>query len=496
MPPQQDLNHLAGAGGLQDMLANIVRRIDNLALQNNGHRPPVQVPTYTDLSGYPDPGVNGWPYELPKQKTFIPYFGEESVGGIKLKPIELRNSCKSYIAEAIRKGQQFNISHERCISELFIENARGNARFLLQAVVKDPNHTLETVVRALEVRYLNLVEPEEARAQLFRVERETPDEEIHTLRNRIQDRAQMAVRGIDPERRVRAENEMTKSHLMACLSFEVRSLLRERERTRMELGRGPFTLDELTEAAVQEETARNAEHRRAAQAQSAQAQTGEKDDKSLSFSFHTPSGRSPPPKSQPDRTSADGPPSKSEPQATAAGTSVDQVKIYNTDGKEIPLPPGGNVLFLGDSSSIRSASTRDRSHSRGYGRDRDRNDNRRDPRERSNDRNGDRGRQRDRGYSNDRRDRTPGRSADRRSSDRNNYAKRSYTVDPEKVGVKPNSCLRCGDESHTLWTCPTYSGPLPNGSCFRCHRGMHFMSDCVGEKADPVKPDGSAPGKT
>ena len=513
-PPQHRPNRRQGGGdvepppredaGLRDLLVDLQRQVQGLALQNNRARAPIQVPTYTDLSGYPDfrPGNQD---DLKKQVTSIPYFGEESVGGVKLKPVDLSNACKSFLAEVVRKGRAHRLSHFRAINELIIENTRGNARFLLQNLIRQPNVTLEKVVRALEVRYLNLVEPDEARVQFFAITRED-GEDIHSLKRRLQDRAQMTLRGSDPATKLHEENEMTKSQLIACLPYEVRVLLRERERNRQEMGQEGYSLEELTEAAVQEEAARQAERRK-----THQAEDGER--KTVTYSFLTPHSRnlsSPPPRKDPpaDPPSAGGPAatgngpngatqantSNAEGDATTNGSH--NVKIYGTDGQEIPIPPSGNIYLVegptgyrppgdrdksraqSDAGSTRSSGSRDRYQNRDPSRDRDRDRDRyrRDYRDRSRSRdNGDRGRSRDRGYN---RDRTPGRSADRGG----------YHVDPEKVGVKPNTCLRCGDPAHDFWTCPTYKGRLPNGPCHRCYTGMHYSKSCT-HPAPLPKPD-------
>ena len=62
---------------------------------------------------------------------------------------------------------------------------------------------------------------------------------------------------------------------------------------------------------------------------------------------------------------------------------------------------------------------------------------------------------------------------------------------PTNLGIKPGTCLRCGDPGHDMWSCPTYGkdengdyNSFPTGPCLRCFKGSHWMKDCVGEKVD------------
>ena len=176
----------AGCGN--DLLA----AIDGLQLTGR----PTKTATFTDLSDFPDLGPLGYNGELNARNFSIPVFPDDKYkSDTKTQTAE---AAKTFLSRVIEQAKRYNppLSHDRTI-ELLARYTRSDANAAIRGILRRPGRTLEDVVRALELRFLNLVEPLEARAQLHAINR-SPGEALDALRDRILDRSQMACRSLTP----------------------------------------------------------------------------------------------------------------------------------------------------------------------------------------------------------------------------------------------------------------------------------------------------------
>ena len=262
-PNRNDRDDNIGGRGMniQNMLADLERRMTNqmeqqlAALNIRGQGAPIddRIPTFTDLSTYPDidpsdprarrTDLNAREYRIIDFKG-----GSSNSSGVA-------SSCKSFLQDIVETGKHHNLTHKQCI-RLINRHTLEEPKDIVSNEIRDPECTLESVVRALELRYMHLVYPDTAKAQMYQIIRQ-PNEDLHSLKNRLSDRAQMACRKLAPEEKLAKEQMMVKERFMALLSPTVRNILRERDRMRESTGRQAYGLLELVEEAIAVETEQN-----------------------------------------------------------------------------------------------------------------------------------------------------------------------------------------------------------------------------------------------
>ena len=241
------ITHHVAEGLEQRMAAMIEERLAGLNLGAPRINPGERIATFTDLSGYPDPDQNH-PLthrgELNNREYSLMVFR----GGTEKSTGSVSAECKAFLQDAIQLGRDRRLTHKACV-RLINRHCRDDAKIIVASEIRDPGSTLETVVRCLELRYMGLVEPDAAKAQLYAITRKE-GENLHTLKNRLSDRAQMACRKLSPEDKLDEEQRLVKERFMTCLGMSVRNIVREREKMRIAMRQQPLTLTELVQDSV------------------------------------------------------------------------------------------------------------------------------------------------------------------------------------------------------------------------------------------------------
>ena len=212
--------------------------------------PARRIPTFTDLSGYPD-----WNPEDPmsfkgelnsREYLLMEFKGAHPDGKTNSS---LASDCKAFLQDALQIGRERRLPHKKCL-QLINRHTRFEAKLLVSQQLRDPKCTLESVVRCLEQRYMGLVEPDVALSQLYAIQRES-GESLQALTLRLSDRAQMATRLTDPaDKRIQEEQDMVRERLLCLLPSTARNILRERIKARILLNKPSYSLAELVEEAV------------------------------------------------------------------------------------------------------------------------------------------------------------------------------------------------------------------------------------------------------
>ena len=162
---------------IQNMLADLERRMTNqmeqqlAALNIRGQGAPIddRIPTFTDLSTYPDidpsdprarrTDLNAREYRIIDFKG-----GSSNSSGVA-------SSCKSFLQDIVETGKHHNLTHKQCI-RLINRHTLEEPKDIVSNEIRDPECTLESVVRALELRYMHLVYPDTAKAQMYQIIRQ------------------------------------------------------------------------------------------------------------------------------------------------------------------------------------------------------------------------------------------------------------------------------------------------------------------------------------
>ena len=230
-----------GVENVQQMMERmeaLERQLGAMDVANLHQRPP----TFTEIYIEPPAGV-AFTGLLNGREYFLQNFEASSDN-----KTENAAACKTFLQDAMSLGASRCLSHSSCVT-LINRHTRKAPKAIVANEMRDPDMTLESVVRALELRFMGLVDPDTAKGQMYAVVRE-PGEDLHSLKNRIYEKAQMATRKRPRDLRVREEQAHTSSRFLACLPSAVRNIIRERERMRKGMGREPYTLAELVEEAI------------------------------------------------------------------------------------------------------------------------------------------------------------------------------------------------------------------------------------------------------
>ena len=244
-------------GSFPDLVADAERRLaarlenqiaERLAALRIGAVQEERIPTFTDLSSYPDPDPSD-PTTHKGDLNSREYRIIDFKGG---SGDSVAASCKAFLQDIIETGKHHRLPHVQCI-RLMNRHTMDEPKDIVSGEIRDPSHTLESVVRALELRYMHLVYPDTAKAQMYNIVRKE-NEDLHSLKNRLSDRAQMACRKMPPNEKLISEQTMVKERLLTLLPNAVRNIIKERERTRTGTGRQPYALLEFVEEAISIET--------------------------------------------------------------------------------------------------------------------------------------------------------------------------------------------------------------------------------------------------
>ena len=257
----RDHDTFGGGPNMEDMFARMERLITDRVNQqiaglNLGQRGPAgddRLPTFTDLSSYPDidpADPRAHKGDLNSREYRIADFKGHASGSNSVAA-----DCKAFLQDIVETGKHHNLTHKSCI-RLISRHTLGEPKEIVSSEMRDPQCTLESIVRALELRYMQLVFPDNARSQMYQITR-LPNEDLHSLKCRLSDRAQMACRQLPAEEKLIKEQTMVKERLLSLLTSTVRNILRERERMRRATGRQPYVLLELVEEAIAIESEQN-----------------------------------------------------------------------------------------------------------------------------------------------------------------------------------------------------------------------------------------------
>lgn len=235
-------------GQIQQELAAMRQQLANLNVGNLGPNRQARIPTFTDLSNYPDPDPND-PRTRHTDMNSREYHLKEFRGGTDK---DKAAGCKAFLQDAVRLGKDHRLSHQAC-KRLINRHTVDEPKEIVANEMRDDDVPLENVVRALELRFMGLVDPDKAKSQMYAITRKHK-EDLNSLQRRLCDRAQMACRQIPGQEKLRAEHTMVKDRFLALLSPSIRNILREREKMRQAIGQEQYQLVELVEEAVVIET--------------------------------------------------------------------------------------------------------------------------------------------------------------------------------------------------------------------------------------------------
>lgn len=222
----------------RDQLSLMFKMLENmkaeLALLENKNKN-TRVTLFTDLSSYPD-DPNGRDSSLDSREYHLSAFS----GG--------PYSCKTFLREAVRLGKDNGLTHKAC-KRLILRHTRDEAREIVNNEMREENAPLEDVVRALELRFMGLVDPDIAKAQMYRITRQ-PNEGLHSLQRRLSDRGQMACRNLPGHEKLPEEQRLVQSRFLSLLSPPIRNTLRERQKMKLATGQEQYHLMQLVEEAI------------------------------------------------------------------------------------------------------------------------------------------------------------------------------------------------------------------------------------------------------
>ena len=236
-----------------DAGAQLLDGLRNLNLQGGrgaAMARPERMALFTDLSNYPCGHVMVEPDDR-KHYRLRDFAGHKA----NKTPEQVGEEAKIFLHTVVDIGRQKQL-HYDVVVRLIKRHAIEEAQTTVFNITRNGGGTLESVVRALELKYMKLVSAGEAKAQLYQIQRR-PNEDLHSLYARLIDRASMGTRHIrDAGRRHDSETNLIKENFNRCLPDELRFLMQERERQRQHLGWGVYELDEYVEEAVAAETER------------------------------------------------------------------------------------------------------------------------------------------------------------------------------------------------------------------------------------------------
>lgn len=498
VPRQQRDTAQALLDQMQAMTITVRANADEIAQRAE---PEMQTPLLTQVP--PEPTLQDRAGEMPTTRHYsINTFKGEASDTTAI-------DCRTFLNDIMRIAETFRLTHAMTL-ELIMRHTDKAAKNTVTWAARHSQNDLAAVVRALETEFCELTAPHIALEQVNTLTRKK-GETITELRHRIVDRAFMAVRLDPPAERIRRENTLTKDNLMRCLDPVVRHRIEEHSRTRALTSLPPMGVDELCREAMNIERELNVEATEGSVAAASRAGSARSTTSSLKGHVHYAPAPSKPTEELTEVTSS-------------LKELVAQIKDQATVRAKSPHP---KALYTGSDRDRDSRRSDDRPRTPSRDRDRDQQryrdqqrDNYRDRRDRSTD--GDRrGRSRDydrrdrsrdydrrersRDYDrgNDRRGRSRdddrrGRSGenDRRgprpaSRDRADSRGRERSTsrgrpkfDPKELGVRPNECLKCGEEGHSAWgpdsrKCRLDKEYCETTACPRCKRGGHTAENCT-----------------
>ena len=246
LPPVGHGNRLESIQQMMERMEALSRQLQTMDVARNIEK---RVPTFTEIYSEP-PADIAYDGELNGREYFLQNLTCESD-----KVTENASATKTFLQDAMYLGKDRRLSHSAAI-RLINRHTRKGPKAIVADEMRDPEVTLESVVRALELRYMNLVSEDQALSQIYAIVRE-PGENLHSIQSRLLDRAQMSTRSRPREVRVQEEQALCSSRFLAILPPNIRNIIRERERMRKSMGREPYTLSELVEEAITAESEHN-----------------------------------------------------------------------------------------------------------------------------------------------------------------------------------------------------------------------------------------------
>ena len=498
VPRQQRDTAQALLDQMQAMTITVRANADEIAQRAE---PEMQTPLLTQVP--PEPTLQDRAGEMPTTRHYsINTFKGEASDTTAI-------DCRTFLNDIMRIAETFRLTHAMTL-ELIMRHTDKAAKNTVTWAARHSQNDLAAVVRALETEFCELTAPHIALEQVNTLTRKK-GETITELRHRIVDRAYMAVRLDPPAERIRRENTLTKDNLMRCLDPVVRHRIEEHSRTRALTSLPPMGVDELCREAMNIERELSVEATEGSVAAASRAGSARSVTSSLKGHVHyAPAPPKPTEELNEVTSSLKELVAQIKDQATVRAKSPHPKALYTSSDRDRdsrrsddrPRTPSRDrdrdQQRFRDQPRDNYRDRRDRSTEgdrRGRSRDYDRRDRSRDydrnERSRDYDRGNDRrGRSRDddrrgRSRDNDRRGPRPASRdrADSRGRERSNSRGRPK-FDPKELGVRPNECLKCGEEGHSAWgpdsrKCRLDKEYCETTACPRCKRGGHTAENCT-----------------
>lgn len=435
------------------------------------------------------------------------------------------SSCMSFLTEVMAVARTANLTHD-LIKDLISRHTTGSAKETVLYSLRC-NHNLQDMVRALEIDYMNLVAPDQARIQVNAATRKT-GETIAQLRARISNLAFMATRQL-PEQATR-EAELAEANFIRCLGPETHAILQERIKTRRLTGAPDFTLSAMANEATTIEEASTATKSTTAQVNfvvndpysqqrsstsNEPAWVSKVTNKMDNFSAlvaqvsqEVPRAKSPYPGREgsvryyPQRD-RDRPFNGYRPRSRSGGRQWGNNRQPRSQSREYPrraLPTQSQERERWEENRLRQHDNRNDDRPRDFNQQRpsspwndrrqgdrwqdDQRDNRRSEERRQGDQRQDE-RRRSRSFGRfPSRDRNGQATQDRRRS----MSRDGPRWDPRKLNVNNGECLKCAEPGHQAFDssrdeCRFKYYPCQEVPCPQCNRGGHLQSHCFREKA-------------